>query len=198
MEARGLPGAARDSRPCRGSYTRLMPRGFIARSLARAVGNVPGLRRVPVLKLLAAAEIALLAHDHVMRLDREERRRLFELIRIGRGRRRNLSDAEQRGARDADRADRTAAARRPCRGEALAATASQALGAWSPQTALALAGRRQRRGTTLVGRRWWGDAGGGAAGPDGVSKIRHFRLHKGTNRARLLDLGYISTWGMLM
>jgi hypothetical protein len=59
------------------------------------VSRVPGLRRVPVLKVLAAAEIALLAHDHVTRLDRHERRRLLELIRIGRGRRRNLSEAEQ-------------------------------------------------------------------------------------------------------
>jgi hypothetical protein len=50
---------------------------------------------VPVLKLLAAAEIALLAHDHVIRLNRQERHRLFELVRIGRGRRRNLSDAER-------------------------------------------------------------------------------------------------------
>jgi hypothetical protein len=48
-----------------------------------------------VLKVLAAAEIAMLAHDHVTRLDREERRRLVELIRIGHGRRRNLSDDER-------------------------------------------------------------------------------------------------------
>ena len=50
---------------------------------------------MPVLKLLVAAEIALLARDHIMRLDRQERHRLFELVRIGRGRRRHLSDAER-------------------------------------------------------------------------------------------------------
>jgi hypothetical protein len=50
---------------------------------------------VPVLKLLAAAEIALLARDHIMRLDRHERQRLVELVRIGRGRRGNLSEAER-------------------------------------------------------------------------------------------------------
>jgi hypothetical protein len=50
---------------------------------------------LPVLKLLAAAELALLAHDHVTRLDHDERRRLLQLIRIGRGRRSNLSEAEQ-------------------------------------------------------------------------------------------------------
>lgn len=50
---------------------------------------------MPVLKLFVAAELALLARDHIMRLDRQERRRLVELARIGRGRRRNLSDAER-------------------------------------------------------------------------------------------------------
>jgi hypothetical protein len=69
--------------------------GFVTRSLGRAVSRVPGLRRVPVLKLLAAAEIAVLARDHIRRLNRQERRRLVELVRIGRGRPGNLSDAER-------------------------------------------------------------------------------------------------------
>ena len=72
-----------------------MPRGWVTRSLGRTVSRVPGLRHVPVLKPLVAAEIALLARDHIMRLDRQERHRLVELVRIGRGRRRNLSDAER-------------------------------------------------------------------------------------------------------
>lgn len=72
-----------------------MPRRFVTYSLDRGMSRVPGLRRVPVLKLLSAAEIALLAHDHITRLDRRERHRLVELVRIGRGRRRNLSDAER-------------------------------------------------------------------------------------------------------
>ena len=46
-------------------------------------------------KLLAAAEIAMLARDHALLLDRGERRRLLELVRIGRGRRRNLSEPER-------------------------------------------------------------------------------------------------------
>jgi hypothetical protein len=50
---------------------------------------------VPVLRLLAAAEIAVLARDHYLRLDPDERRRLLELIRIGRGRRRNLTEAQR-------------------------------------------------------------------------------------------------------
>jgi hypothetical protein len=72
-----------------------MPRGCVTRSLGRAVSRVPGLRHVPVLKLFVAAELALLARDHIMRLDREERHRVVELVRIGRGRRRNLSDPER-------------------------------------------------------------------------------------------------------
>jgi hypothetical protein len=50
---------------------------------------------VPVLKLLAAANIALLTRDHVMRLRPYERKRLVELVRIGASRRRNLSEAER-------------------------------------------------------------------------------------------------------
>ena len=72
-----------------------MSPGLITHSLGRATQRVPGLRRVPVVKLLAAAEIALVAHDHVMRLTPAERRRLIVLVRTGRGRRSRLS-AEQR------------------------------------------------------------------------------------------------------
>jgi hypothetical protein len=63
--------------------------------LRRAVTHLPGLRRLPVFKLLAVAEIALLARAHVTKLDPAERRRLVTLVRAGRGRRRNLSDTER-------------------------------------------------------------------------------------------------------
>ena len=72
-----------------------MPHRLITRTIAGSASRVPGLKRVPVLKLLAAANVALLAHDHVMLLDRQERRRLVELVRIGASRRRNLSEAER-------------------------------------------------------------------------------------------------------
>ena len=77
------------------SYTRLMSRGFVSRSLGGAASRVPGLRHLPVLKVLAAAEIALLARDHLMRLNPQERHRLVELVRKGRGRRHNLSESER-------------------------------------------------------------------------------------------------------
>jgi hypothetical protein len=72
-----------------------MPPRYVWRPVTYAAGHVPGLKRLPVLKLLAAAEIALLAHDHLMRLNPDERRRLVALVRAGHGRRRNLSEAER-------------------------------------------------------------------------------------------------------
>ena len=50
---------------------------------------------MPVFRLLTLGEVALLAGEHLNRLDRYERRRLVELVRIGRGRRRNLNLQER-------------------------------------------------------------------------------------------------------
>ncbi|MEA2375877.1 MAG: hypothetical protein QOD53_2340 [Thermoleophilaceae bacterium] len=63
--------------------------------LANGAGRIPGLRRLPILKLLAIGEIALIARTHVAKLDPVERRRLVELVRKGRGRPRNLSETER-------------------------------------------------------------------------------------------------------
>jgi hypothetical protein len=65
------------------------------RAIAHGAGRIPGLRRLPMLKLLAIGEIALLARSHLRKLDPDERRRLVELLRAGRGRSRNLSEAER-------------------------------------------------------------------------------------------------------
>jgi hypothetical protein len=46
--------------------------------------------------LISAAEVALLARDHLMRLTPEERRRLAALVRTGRGRRSRLTGAQRR------------------------------------------------------------------------------------------------------
>ena len=61
----------------------------------RVLARAPVLKRLPILKVLAIAEVALLARDHVSRLDAGERHRLLALVRKGRGRTRNLS-AEER------------------------------------------------------------------------------------------------------
>jgi hypothetical protein len=72
-----------------------VPRSMSHRLLGRVAGRVPGLRRLPIFKLLAIAEIALLARDHVSRLSPEDRRRLLDLVRKGKGRKRNLSEDER-------------------------------------------------------------------------------------------------------
>lgn len=64
-------------------------------TIGKAAGHVPGLRRIPVLKLLAMAEVAMLARDHMLRLSPPERRRLITLVRVGRGRRSRLTDTER-------------------------------------------------------------------------------------------------------
>jgi hypothetical protein len=61
------------------------------RMISKAAGRVPGLRRLPMFKLLALAEIGLAARDHLGRLEPDERRRLVALVRQGRGRNRNLN-----------------------------------------------------------------------------------------------------------
>lgn len=47
--------------------------------------RVPGLKRLPVFKLVALAQLALVAREHIQRLEPAERRRLAELARGGRG-----------------------------------------------------------------------------------------------------------------
>jgi hypothetical protein len=80
-----------------GSPPRLevMPSGLVNVTIGKAARRVPGLRRIPVLKLLAMAEVAMLARDHMLRLTPPERRRLITLVRVGRGGRSRLTDAER-------------------------------------------------------------------------------------------------------
>jgi hypothetical protein len=63
--------------------------------VVHGASRVPGLKRLPLFKLLAVAEIALLARTHASKLTAAERRRLIELVRAGRGRTKNLSDADR-------------------------------------------------------------------------------------------------------
>jgi hypothetical protein len=72
-----------------------MPGRIATKAIVGASKKMPGLRRIPVLKLLAIAEIALLAREHMTKLDRDERRRLIQLVRLGRGRGRNLTATER-------------------------------------------------------------------------------------------------------
>ena len=64
---------------------------MFSRTLARA----GALRRLPVARLLALAELALLARQHVAKLETHERRRIRELVIRGRGRPSNLTPRER-------------------------------------------------------------------------------------------------------
>jgi len=66
-----------------------------ARLLTRGVARLPGLRRLPVFKLVAIAQVAMLARKHLERLDPAERQRLVELVRRSRGRRNALAPEER-------------------------------------------------------------------------------------------------------
>jgi hypothetical protein len=52
-------------------------------------------RAIPLARLVAAAQIVLLARQHWHRLEPDERRRLITLVRRGHGRPRNLSARER-------------------------------------------------------------------------------------------------------
>jgi hypothetical protein len=52
-------------------------------------------RVIPLARLLAAGQIVLLARQHWHRLEPAERRRLIMLVRLGRGRPRNLSTRDR-------------------------------------------------------------------------------------------------------
>jgi hypothetical protein len=51
--------------------------------LPRAAARIPGLKRLPVLNLLAIGEVASVARRHLQHLDKDERRRLTTLLRRG-------------------------------------------------------------------------------------------------------------------
>jgi hypothetical protein len=72
-----------------------MPSGFVTRSIGATARHVPGLKRLPLLKLLSVAEIGLLARDHLRQLTPAERRRLLELVRAGKGRPSALKPSER-------------------------------------------------------------------------------------------------------
>lgn len=61
--------------------------------MAGTIGKVA--RVVPLARLLATAQVLMLAHRHWHRLEPDERRRVIALVREGRGRRRNLSQRDR-------------------------------------------------------------------------------------------------------
>ena len=68
----------------------------VTTALGRTAERVPGLRRIPILRLLVLGEVAMLAREHIAKLDAHERRRLLELIRTSHGRPSRLSTRQHR------------------------------------------------------------------------------------------------------
>jgi hypothetical protein len=73
-----------------------MPSPLMNIAVARAAQRLPGLRRVPLARLVLLGELAMLAKIHFERLSPAERRRLVLLLRNARGWPQNLSEREQR------------------------------------------------------------------------------------------------------
>ncbi len=76
-----------------------MPSPFMNVAVARAAQRLPGLRRVPLARLVLLAEVAMLAKAHYELLTPSERRRLVLLVRDARGLPQNLSERERRELR---------------------------------------------------------------------------------------------------
>lgn len=72
-----------------------MPSKQAGRTVERVTRRIPGLRVIPVVKLVMAAEILLITREHVEKLEPQERRRVVQLLRVGHGRPRNLSAAQR-------------------------------------------------------------------------------------------------------
>ena len=69
-----------------------MPGSLINRTLSSA----RALRQVPLARLLAVAEVIVLAREHLSKLEPHERRRLVELVKLGRFHRGQLTRRERR------------------------------------------------------------------------------------------------------
>src|SRR5579863_3175443 len=68
-----------------------MPSPLMNVAAARAAQRLPGLRRLPLARLVIVTELAILAKAHLDRLTPAERRRLLELVALARGWPKNLS-----------------------------------------------------------------------------------------------------------
>jgi hypothetical protein len=54
------------------------------------------LRKIPAARLIVLGELLLLAREHLLKLEPQERRRVVELVRRGHGRPGNLNDRDRR------------------------------------------------------------------------------------------------------
>lgn len=68
--------------------------------ISRTLNGARGLRRLPVARVLAVAEIIVLVREHLGKLEPGERRRLMELVKLGRFRSGRLTPRERRELAD--------------------------------------------------------------------------------------------------
>jgi len=73
-----------------------MPSPLMNVAIARAAERVPGLRRLPLARLVIITELAILAKAHLDRLTPNERRRLLILLRDARCWPKNLGGRDRR------------------------------------------------------------------------------------------------------
>jgi hypothetical protein len=73
-----------------------MPSPIMNIAVARAAERLPGLKRLPLARIVILAEVAMLAKAHYERLTPAERRRLVLLVRETKGRPSNLSERQRR------------------------------------------------------------------------------------------------------
>ncbi len=70
-------------------------RGLYTQLAGRALQRVPGLRMLPVVRLIMAAEVLAIGKHHFDRITPEERGQLLRLVAKAKGRPKNLSEADQ-------------------------------------------------------------------------------------------------------
>ncbi len=73
-----------------------LPSPFMSFAVARSLQRVPGLKRLPLTRLLVLAEVGMLAKAHFERLTPPERRRLMTLVKEARGWPQNLDGPQRR------------------------------------------------------------------------------------------------------
>ncbi len=66
----------------------------------RTITSARALRKVPLARLLAVADVIVLAREHFNKLEPSERRRLVELVKLGRFHRGQLTRRERRELSD--------------------------------------------------------------------------------------------------
>jgi len=68
---------------------------LVALASGRLVSRVPGLRRLPMLQILIAGQVLMLARNHLERLTPWERHRVVVLVRASHGRFSHLSESDR-------------------------------------------------------------------------------------------------------